>query len=88
LFLVESGLIGALGTAVGILTGWVLTRIISFIAQIFMRNQGMPEMDLFALPPWLLLIAIAIGIGVSILAGSYPAARAARVDPVEALRGE
>jgi putative ABC transport system permease protein len=45
-------------------------------------------MEFFAIPPWLLLIAVGIGIGVSILAGTYPAGRAARLDPVEALRGE
>jgi hypothetical protein len=88
LFLVESGVIGAMGTGAGILLGWAVTRIASLIAQAYMRNQGMPEMDLFALPPWLLLIAITIGLGVSVLAGWYPAARASRVDPVEALRGE
>jgi putative ABC transport system permease protein len=88
LFLVESAVIGALGTGVGILLGWIVTRIVSFAAQGYMREQGLPEMDLFALPPWLLLVAVTIGIGVSVLAGWYPAARAARVDPVEALRGE
>jgi len=45
-------------------------------------------MDLFALPLWLIGIALLVGIGVAVAAGLYPAARAARVDPVEALRGE
>ena len=88
LFLVESGVIGTLGTGTGIFAGWLITRIITAIAQGYMRSQGMPEVDLFAFPVWLLGIAIAIGVGVSVLAGSYPATRAGRVDPVEALRGE
>jgi putative ABC transport system permease protein len=88
LFLVESGVIGALGTGVGIFLGWLITRIVSFAARGYMRDQGLPEMDLFALPLWLLLVAVAIGVGVSIVAGWYPAARASKVDPVEALRGE
>jgi len=88
LFLVESGIIGAIGTTFGILFGWLATRVLSLIALGYLRNQGLPEMELFAMPPWLLLIALGVGIGVSVLAGTYPAGRAARVDPVQALRGE
>jgi len=88
LFLVESGVIGALGTMGGILCGWLITRIVSALAQGYMRREGIPAIDLFALPLWLFLIALAIGVGVSVLAGLYPAARAARVDPVEALRND
>ncbi len=88
LFLVESGVIGALGTLAGILVGWTITRIVSAVAQAYMKNQGIPPVDLFALPLWLVSISLAVGIGVSIVAGFYPAARAARVDPVEALRND
>jgi putative ABC transport system permease protein len=88
LFLVESGVIGFIGTVMGIFTGWVITRIVSMIAQAYMTKEGIPPVDLFSLPPWLILIALAVGIGVSVIAGFYPAARAARVDPVEALRND
>jgi putative ABC transport system permease protein len=77
-----------LGTAGGILFGWTITRVVSAIAQAYMKNQGVPPMDLFSLPLWLVLIALGVGIGVSVVAGFYPAARAARVDPVEALRND
>jgi len=88
LFLVESGVIGALGSIAGIFSGWVATRIVSLIIQAVMRRQEMPVFDPFDTPFWLVILAFAFGVGVSLAAGLYPAARAARVDPVEALRSE
>ncbi len=88
LFLVESGTIGALGSLGGILLGWLVARAASGIAKIIMRNQDVQVMELFATPLWLIGIAMAFGILVAVLAGSYPARRAARLDPVEALRQE
>jgi len=88
LFLVESGVIGLIGTIAGIFFGWLITRIVSAIAQMYMSKEGIPKMELFALPMWLILIALAVGVSVSVLAGFYPAARAAKVDPVEALRND
>ncbi len=88
LFLVESGVIGSIGAVAGIFLGWLISRAASGVAQYYMTRQGLPTAELFALPPWLILIALAIGIVVSVLAGLYPATRAAHVDPVEALRGE
>lgn len=88
LFLFESGVIGLVGTSFGIFIGWLITRIVSFVAKSYMNNQGIPQMELFALPIWLILISLAIGIGVSVVAGTYPASRAAKIDPVEALRND
>ena len=88
LFLAESGVIGAVGSVVGIVAGWLGSRVASFAAKAIMARQGVESIELFTLPPWLILMALAIGIGVSLVAGYYPASRAAAVDPVEALRNE
>ncbi len=87
-FLVESGVIGTVGSVLGILLGWIVTRIISFGARMYMEKEGMTPVELFALPLWLIGIALAFGLVVSLAAGFYPARRAARVNPVEALRNE
>jgi putative ABC transport system permease protein len=88
LFLVESGAIGGIGAATGILFGWLITRLVSAIAKAIMEDQGIDPVELFALPVWLILIAFSFGLIVSLMAGFYPASRAARVDPVEALRND
>lgn len=88
LFLAESALIGAMGSALGILLGWIVARLASLIARTIMTRQGVPELDLFATPLWLVLGSFAFGILVSLIAGAAPAARAARVDPVQALRSD
>ena len=88
LFIAESGAIGALGSAIGVVAGWLVTRVASFAVRQIMERQGVGSVELFAMPYWLVLIALALGIVVSMAAGSFPAARAAAVDPVEALRNE
>ncbi|MBN2227478.1 MAG: FtsX-like permease family protein [candidate division Zixibacteria bacterium] len=88
LFLVESGLIGIIGAIIGIIGGWMISRVASIIARTIMEREGIPPMELFALPLWLIATALGFALAVSLIAGYYPASRAARIDPVNALRGE
>jgi len=88
LFLIESGTIGLLGSFGGILLGWLVSRLLSFAMKWYMARQEVPPMEMFSLPVWVVLAAIVFGVGVSVLAGLYPSGRAARVDPVRALRYE
>jgi putative ABC transport system permease protein len=86
IFFVEAGVIGLIGGIFGLGLGWLVTRIANVIANVFVAREGGPPMDFFYIPLWLILGAMAFSICVSLLAGLYPAVRASRVNPVEALR--
>jgi putative ABC transport system permease protein len=85
-FFVEAAVIGLVGALFGLALGWGVTRIANVVFNSQLRPAGEPMVDMFYFPPWLILGAIAFSVVVSLAAGLYPAVRAARVDPVEALR--
>ena len=88
IFLVEAGLIGVCGGLVGLMTGWALTRVGHLILSHYFRQSGFTDVpDLFSFPLWLLIGAPIFAILLSVICGLWPAHRAARVDPVLALRG-
>ena len=86
IFLIEASVIGLLGGLLGIALGWLVGRVVNFGANLYIQSQGGTPGTLFSLPVWLVASAIAFSIVVSLIAGSYPASRAARLDPIEALR--
>ncbi|HQG46236.1 MAG TPA: FtsX-like permease family protein, partial [bacterium] len=88
IFFVEAGSIGLGGGILGVTLGWLVSRLANWIANLWVARQGGPggDLEFFYLPVWLIAAAILFSILVSLLAGLYPAARAARVNPVEALR--
>lgn len=86
IFFFESGMIGLLGGIFGLALGWGVSTLINQIANHFLIKQGAPYTDYFSFPWWLCLGAVVFSIFVSLAAGLYPAIRAARVDPVVALR--
>jgi len=86
IFLFESGAIGFLGGVLGLALGWLVSILINQIVNYFMVKQGAPHMDYFSFRWWLCLGAIVFSILISLCAGIYPTMRAAKVDPIVALR--
>jgi len=86
IFLFEASVIGLLGGLMGIALGWIVGHVINFGANLYIRSQGGTPGTLFSLPLWLVASSIAFSIAVSLIAGSYPASRAAKLDPIQALR--
>jgi ABC-type lipoprotein release transport system permease subunit len=87
IFFVEAAVIGVVGGVVGVLLAWGIDGVANRLAYRFiLKPQGASFIDFFDLPPYLWLGAILFALIVSILAALYPASRAARIDPVRALR--
>jgi len=87
IFFVEAAVIGLTGGILGTLLAWVVDGVANRLAYRFiLKPQGASYVDFFSLPPYLSLGAILFAVIVSIVAALYPAARAARIDPVTALR--
>ena len=88
LFLVEASVMGLVGGMLGVALGWAMGRLINAGTNVYLHRQNLPSEELWAVPWWLVAGAIAFAIVISMISGLYPAARAARLDPVQALRYE
>jgi putative ABC transport system permease protein len=88
LFFAEAGAMGILGGIVGVALGWAIGQLINFGTNIYLKSQSFPPEHFWAVPWWLVALAIAFSFFVSLVSGLYPAGRAAKLDPVQALRYE
>ena len=87
IFFFEAAVIGLTGGVIGALAAWGIDGLANRLAYRFiLKPQNASFVDFFSLPPYLWLGAILFALIISILAALYPAARAARIDPVRALR--
>ncbi len=76
-FLIEASTLGVVGSAIGVGLGIALAQAISAFSPL-------PA----SVAPWSIVVGVALGAGVGIVSGVYPASRASRLDPITALRQE
>jgi putative ABC transport system permease protein len=88
LFFVEAGVMGLAGGVLGVLLGWLIGQALTFATNIYLKRQDLPGVQISSVPLWLIAGAIGFAVLVSLIAGLYPASRAAKLNPVDALRYE
>jgi putative ABC transport system permease protein len=76
-FLVEAVVLATIGGLCGVAAGWGLAGLVSVASPLPARVSL-----------WSIMLALALGAGVGVLFGVYPASRAAQLDPIDALRAE
>ena len=76
-FLIEASTLGTLGSAIGVALGIGLAQLIAAVSPL-------PA----SVAPWSIFVGVALGAGVGIISGVYPASRASKLDPILALRQE
>jgi putative ABC transport system permease protein len=75
LFLAESIILTMTGGTLGILLGLGASKLVTVAV-------GIP----YIIPPWVIVLGFFLSVVVGVISGSYPAKRAAELDPVETLR--
>ena len=86
MFLVEASLIGLLGGVVGIGIGIMSGEIFNWVLNIFARALGGQPVNLFFYPGWFIIFIILLSFTVGLISGIWPARRASRLNPLQALR--
>jgi putative ABC transport system permease protein len=77
-FLTEAVVLTSIGGAIGMMFGWTVAQ----IARVMLPS--LPTQ----VPLWTVLLGIAVSVGIGLFFGIWPASKAARLDPVDALRYE
>ncbi len=89
MFTADAVLLGFIGGVVGLILGTLLGRLVDWVGHLYLANEGVTGIGQMSIvPPWLAIGSLLFAAFIGVLGGFYPAARAARLDPVAALKHE
>jgi len=87
-FLFESALIGLVGGITGVVLGYLGSKILEvLVIRLNIARMGANAFSPY-IPIWLIPFSIGLAVLITVLSGFYPAWRASKLDPVEAIRYE
>lgn len=86
LFLLESVIMGFLGGIGGVMVGYLASEIANIGINIMAKTFGGQSLDLFYNPPWFIIVIISFSTVIGLITGIYPSNKAAKLNPLTALR--
>jgi putative ABC transport system permease protein len=88
MFIVESGAIGFIGGVIGLVLGLSGTGILQVGFNIYLKDQNYAPVSIFSISIILIIGILLFSVFMSVLAGIFPAKKAARLNPIDALKYE
>ena len=86
MFLMESMIMGFLGGVFGVVVGWLGGEMANLGLNLLAKNFGGQSLDLFYEPFWFVVFIIIFSTIIGILTGIFPSRKAAKLNPLDALR--
>ncbi len=87
IFMIESCILGLMGGAAGAAIGLIMSLYLKSL-EITTESAAGHQITLpVVISPWNFLIIVLLAAALSVVAGAYPAWKASRLDPVEAIKG-
>jgi hypothetical protein len=89
MFTADAVLLGFIGGVFGLILGALLGRLVDWVGHVYLASEGVTGIGRMSIvPPWLAIGSLVFAGFIGVLGGLYPAHRAAKLDPVAALRHE
>jgi putative ABC transport system permease protein len=88
MFLAESIIMGLGGGAAGLIVGFIFCRLVNFLVNLLALSLGGSRIEVFYTPPWFYLLVVVFSLLIGFFTGFFPARRASRLNPLDALRYE